>query len=140
MLKLRFYPCRGRILYLNVDTISPVIDPVRRSLELKINIPESVRQDMKAGMYARVLLAAEVHQEVITLPVDCILRGTTEHVYVVEDNIARKRNVRLGLVVNDKVEIIEGVEPGENVVLRGHSRLEDGTRVRIISAADTEES
>jgi membrane fusion protein, multidrug efflux system len=43
-----------------------------------------------------------------------------------------KRKIKLGIQIDDKVEITDGLNPGEEVVIRGQTLLEDGTRVKVI--------
>jgi hypothetical protein len=50
---------------------------------------------------------------------------------VVEEGVAREREVLLGLEAGDLVEVLEGLVPGELVVVRGQNYLEDGTVVNI---------
>jgi beta-lactam-binding protein with PASTA domain len=54
-------------------------------------------------------------------------------VYVVNDNIARLRDVRIGQMTTEKMVIEQGLEPGEQVVISGQINLVDSTRVRAIT-------
>ncbi|MDR0966088.1 MAG: efflux RND transporter periplasmic adaptor subunit [Myxococcales bacterium] len=57
--------------------------------------------------------------------------------YVIENGVARERIVSLGLRTQDGfVEIRDGIDAGESVVVRGNEPLFDGARIRIIDAAD----
>jgi HlyD family secretion protein len=48
------------------------------------------------------------------------------------DGCAHRRDVRLGLAGDGQVEVLSGLEPGEQVVVAGASLLSDGARVRIV--------
>jgi multidrug efflux system membrane fusion protein len=50
-------------------------------------------------------------------------------VYVVVNDVARKRLVRLGAQGESRVEVLEGLEQGERLVVRGVDRVRDGQRV-----------
>ena len=55
--------------------------------------------------------------------------------FVLDGQRVEQRNVTLGLGDDDKVQAMDGVEPGERVVVRGLETLTDGTRVRIVDAS-----
>jgi multidrug efflux pump subunit AcrA (membrane-fusion protein) len=58
--------------------------------------------------------------------------GTSErYAFVEKDGVAERRVVKLGRQVGDKVEILSGIEAGENVVVTGLSKLEQGTAVEV---------
>ena len=51
-------------------------------------------------------------------------------VYVVKDNKAMPRPVKIGQAVQDRIEIKSGVAAGDKVVIRGNERLRPGQSVR----------
>jgi membrane fusion protein (multidrug efflux system) len=53
--------------------------------------------------------------------------------YVIKDEKALRREVSLGYRENDLVEIVDGVEPGERVVIRGQQNLKDQSLVEVIT-------
>ena len=68
----------------------------------------------------------------IVVPLDAILDfGSDPSVFVVTDGVARKRSVRMGEVKGSEVELIEGLEPGDLVVVSGQEYLKDQQPVTI---------
>jgi len=61
--------------------------------------------------------------------------------YVVEDGIARARDVALGRVIQkddagiDRIQIVEGLSPGYRLIVAGHRSVADGQRVRVVGTA-----
>ncbi|MFH2079832.1 MAG: efflux transporter periplasmic adaptor subunit, partial [Pseudomonadota bacterium] len=53
------------------------------------------------------------------------------HAYVVEDGIAVRRPIVLGATSVGEVEILEGLQPGERIVISGTDNFEDAERVAI---------
>jgi membrane fusion protein (multidrug efflux system) len=53
-------------------------------------------------------------------------------VYVVQDNIARLKPIKIGTVTQEQVEIVEGLAAGEKVVRSGQINLQDGTKVTAL--------
>ncbi len=63
---------------------------------------------------------------------DAILqRGGGPVVYVIQDNQAHRRPVKLGQAFGSRFEVREGLRPGDLVVVRGNERLRPGQRVRV---------
>jgi multidrug efflux pump subunit AcrA (membrane-fusion protein) len=52
-------------------------------------------------------------------------------VFVVNDGRAHLRTILVGDAVGGRVEVLDGLQPGDIVVVRGNERLRDGTRVRF---------
>ncbi len=75
-------------------------------------------------------------REVVTVHKDAVLkRPTGDLVFVVADGVAQPRPVRLGEAIGGRLEVLEGLQPGEDVVIRGNERLQPGTPVRINGAS-----
>jgi len=122
----------GYAIPTRVSEIDPVVDPASRTMGIKMDIP---RDELKAraGMYAEVRLTTEEKEEVVKIPTDAVLRRFEDtFVFVVENDIAVKRSVVLGISQDGIVEVVEGVEAGENVVIQGQTLLEDAARVRVL--------
>jgi RND family efflux transporter MFP subunit len=47
------------------------------------------------------------------------------------DSVAVRRSLTLGIEQGDRIEILEGLEPGDGLIITGHSNLEDGSRIRV---------
>ncbi|WP_341707580.1 efflux RND transporter periplasmic adaptor subunit [Halopseudomonas sp.] len=84
------------------------------------------------NQFVNVHLRLQTLDAVVTIPSDAVQFGTERsYVYVVQDNKAYVRNVVLGAAADGRVAVIEGLEPGELVVLEGLDRLRDGKEVRL---------
>ena len=58
--------------------------------------------------------------------------GTAErYAFVEKDGVAERRVVRLGRQVGNKIEVLDGIEAGEMVIVTGMSKLEQGTPVEV---------
>ena len=76
-------------------------------------------------------VAVTVHKDAI------IRRGGNAVVFVVKDNQAIVRQVELGRAIGERFTVVKGVNPGDQVVVRGNERLGGGGPVRIVSADKT---
>jgi len=85
------------------------------------------------GLYGQASFVLESRLDALVLPGGLILTGADgePHVFVIEDGVARRRVVRLGLDDGVRVEVLEGLAPGEAVASGGRERLRDGAPVRV---------
>ena len=82
-----------------------------------------------------------VEREVLRVPRDSLMvRGEQQGLYVIEDGVARYREVEVGISVADWVEITAGLEGGETVVTLGANLLKDGDPVSVAGAGRQEQS
>ena len=123
----------GETFDAQVREISPVIDPVTRTLRVRLEFTNRDSR-IRAGMFATLSL---ITNRKVNVPV--IERMSVINTYgswivfvVDENNIARRKEVILGIDNEDFLEIISGVELGENVVSAGQNFLSDGDPVRVV--------
>lgn len=77
----------------------------------------------------------------IFVPVTAIYRDPNmgQVVWVLTGDTANRRSVRLGAVVEGRVQITEGLKPGERIAIAGVSRLREGVTVRDLGNALSEQ-
>jgi membrane fusion protein (multidrug efflux system) len=111
--------------------ISPTVDPGKRTfvVEALVQNPES---ELKPGSYARVRVKTARYDEVKLVPVRAVnyVLGSNK-VYVVREQKVEAREVKLGDRFGQYVEILEGVQEGEQVATTQVARLDTGSRVRM---------
>ena len=123
----------------SISEISPVVDPASRTMEVKVNV-DNPGARLKAGMFAKVRVITERKAHIVKIPASAIVRrfGETSIYAIATDpkdpafQIARKKVVAPGLLVDGVLEIQQGLNPGEEIIVRGQSFLEDGARVNVI--------
>lgn len=115
-----------------VYKVSQVLDPVSRSLPIEILIPNPEHK-LKSGMFARISIFTEKHPDVLTIVQDTLVKeDNLEYVYVVSDSIARKRRVKSGIYQDNRIEILEGLDEAQTVIVFGHQGLRDESSVNVI--------
>ena len=55
-------------------------------------------------------------------------------VFVVEDGKAVQRSIEVGIEKEQRVQVVKGIKPGDQVVVTGSDKLKDGTPVRIANS------
>jgi membrane fusion protein (multidrug efflux system) len=109
------------------------IDRFSRTMEVEITAPNE-RRLLKAGMMADIELVVDRRQGVLTVPQKAIIRDMgIERLFLVENDTAVLRQVTSGAVQNGHVEIIEGLEGSEKVVVEGQFGLKEGDPVVVAS-------
>lgn len=116
-----------------VSRINPVLDAQTRTFGVEITIPNA-KERLRPGMYARTTFNMGTRTGVMVDDVAVQKQaGSSERfVYVIKDGVAEFRFVRDGRRVGNKVNIIEGLEAGEQVATTSFIRLTNGKKVEII--------
>lgn len=123
------YP--GRAFEGRVIDVVPFVNPLSRTFKVKIEILNQNRL-LKSGMFARARIVTDQREDSLVLPACAVLEKNEEKiVYLVAGSRAKIRRVETGLVTEDEVEIISGVDPGDIVIVNGHFGLRDGAEVSL---------
>ena len=112
-----------------VVEIEPSTDNASRAFLVKISIPPGTR--VRTGMFGRALLS-EGATNLLAVPSQAVLRdGQLNSVFVVSDGAAHRRLITLGRASGDLLEVLSGLEAGEQVVTSKPATLTDGSPVEI---------
>jgi membrane fusion protein (multidrug efflux system) len=116
-----------------IKRISPVIDPATGTVKVTIEVRDPSKQ-LKPGMFARINIIYDIHENVVTAPKDAIISEDRENaVFVVRDSVAYRQLVTTGYVNTTHVEVLNGLKLGDTVVTTGKASLKDSTRVQIVA-------
>ena len=112
-----------------VTVIDPRVDPLTRTVRLTAEIPNP-DETLKAGMFLSVILQVQVKADAVIVPEEAIVGEGLRHlVFVVKDRVVERRVVRIGQRQQGRVEVVDGLKPGEIVVVRGVQRVRPGQTV-----------
>ena len=130
---LWFEAVEGEIFHAEVREIDPVLDPVSRTLRIRLRFlnPDS---RIKAGMFATISLVTNSRVDVPVIRRTSVINtyGSWIVFVVDENNTARRREITFGIDNEDYLEVLTGLELGEKVVSAGQNFLTDGDPVRIV--------
>jgi multidrug efflux pump subunit AcrA (membrane-fusion protein) len=130
---LRFEAYPAERFEARVTELYPTVNPATRTMGVKIELKD--RDDrIKPGMYAQIKIITEKKEGIVKLPSGSIVeRFGRYYVFVVNsDSTVGMRNVTLGIEIDNKVEITEGLAEDEEVVVQGQTLLEDKAKVKVI--------
>ncbi len=113
--------------------ISPVVDAATGTVKVTLDVDG--RGKLRPGMFARVFLETAVHRGTLVIPRSALsLESIGDTVYAARDGKAERREVMLGFREGNHVEVLSGLEEGEQVVVVGQDGLSDGTPVQALRA------
>lgn len=92
---------------------------------------DGMADNLADGQSVSLTLPTGPPRDIVSVHKDAITRGVDgAAVYVVADGVAERRLIRLGEAEGSRFEVLEGLEPGDLVVVRGNERLRTGQAVR----------
>jgi len=114
----------------SLSFLDNAVDSLTGTVTAKARFTNSSRA-LWPGEYVRVAVQLDVHSGATAVPTTAVLNGQEgTYVYVVDsEKNAHVRTVTPGQVVGDLTVIERGVQPGEQVVVDGQSRLVPGAKV-----------
>lgn len=123
----------GETFYGKVTIIYPTVDQTTHTFPVEVTITNS-EQKVRPGMFARatVNFGDQTH---VVVPDEALVKqigAGDRYVYVYKDGKVSYNKVELGKHLGDKYEILSGVNPGDDVVIAGQSRLANGKEVEVV--------
>ena len=129
--RVRHYAWESQNFSGTVMRLAPMIDPVTRALRAEVEVENDAGR-LRPGMFVEVTIIGQRREGVPVVPREAVTsRGGKWVVFVLNGQKVSSRTVVLGLGDDEIVEIREGLETGERVVVRGLETLTDQTRVRV---------
>jgi len=114
--------------------VGSAADPSSRAFTVKVEVPNP-KFLIRPGMVAEIKLSSRESHPAITIPAEAVLHNTNEESYVYvadqKQNKAFVRKVSTGQVVNNRIEITNGLNNGDVIVTGGQQKLSDGSFVTI---------
>ncbi len=125
----------GREMHGTIKLVSPVIDPTSGTIKLTVEIPE-YPGDTRPGDFAEVSIVTERRSGTTLIPRPAVVADKGEDVvYVAVEDRAERRVVKVGFTDDAHAEILDGVTPGELVVVKGQRSLKQGAPLKILEGS-----
>ena len=118
-----------------VTLISRSSDPLNRTVEVWVTLANGAGR-LRANGAAQVTAATLTKADAVVIPASAVTldaSNANEGTVMVVDatNVAHETKVTVGIRTTDKIEITEGLQGGETVVIEGNYALPDGTKVEV---------
>ena len=116
-----------------INSVSSRIDPSTRSILARVIVKNDNFQIIP-GQLMTVKIIYDEEKELGVPESAVTIQGNTSFVYIVEDNIAKKRNIEIGKRNFGKVSVLSGLEKNEEVVIEGISKVRNNLKVKILKS------
>lgn len=114
--------------YGKIKSIDKIMDSETRTYSARAVLEDSF---LPSGTIVRIYIPTQEYNA-INIPLTSIMRGNYDYVYIVEGEQIKKRQIELGKVQDDMVEV-SGIMKGEKLVIEGMKKINDGDMVKIIN-------
>ena len=86
-------------------------------------------------MFGRVSIVHDMHANALQVPRSAVIEeaGQTS-VFIVSEGVAERRNITTGYAENGQVEVLQGLEDADEIVVVGQTSLKNGSKVSVINA------
>lgn len=99
---------------------------------VKAKVVNNAKVKLKAGMFGTISLNKKMDVKTLLIPRSALLGSAKKpQVYVVENNKANLRDIIPGRSNTTEIEVLSGLQVGENVVVSGQINLVDGSNVQV---------
>lgn len=121
-----------RLLVGTITFISELADQRTRSTRMELTFDNKQRL-LRSGQIVRVNLTRRILKNAVMIPLRAVIpMEEGKAVYVVDSTVAQRREVELGIIKGDRVQITRGLEPGDKLVVAGHGFLAPGQKVNVV--------
>lgn len=115
-----------------ISFIAPALTGTSRTFEIEILI-NNRDKTLKPGMNANVMISEFTKENAIVINQDMIVDyGDVQYVFILEGDIAKKRELKLGGRNNNQVLIESGLNAGDKLITDGFQALKDGDKVQVV--------
>jgi len=116
-----------------VYAIDPRLDVAGRSLLVRA-IVSNKDQQLRPGLFARVTVLLQLKEDALSVPEQAIVpQGDSQYVFKIVDGKVQLTKVVTGTRREGRVEIVEGLDAGDEVVTAGQLKIRDGSAVSVVN-------
>jgi len=132
---VEFDALRGRRYAGRVVRLSPAFDPVTRTVEAEVHLPNP--GELRPGMYGRGTLVTATHPDAVVVPIGAVQISSDRYfVYVVQGEKVKRVEIQAGVDGGNWLEVTKGLARGDELVTAGGDMLSDGSAVRPVRGVD----
>lgn len=128
---LRIDAFPDRALIGTIDFVSFKADPATKTFLVR-SIIDNPAHDIRPGMIGRVAFVRRVIADAVAAPLFTLVdKGGERIVFVEKDGVAESRTISIGVIEGDRVQVTAGLNPGDHLIVKGHTQVEDGMKVVV---------
>ncbi len=116
----------------SVIEVSPAMEEQTRSAKIRVQVVNASGR-LKTGMFAQGEILTGLSRGAVVIPAEAAYRddrsAKSSYVFVIENSRAARRNVRIGHERDARMEIVEGLKQGDQVIAEQNLEIAEGVRV-----------
>ena len=117
-----------------IRQISPVVDTATGTVKVTVEAVDPPKP-VRPGSFVTIDIVRETRPGALLVAREAVLRELqSAHLFVIDGDAAKKRAIELGLEEGTVVEVLSGVEVGQQVIVAGQGGLKDGAKIKILDA------
>ena len=114
--------------------LSPSPETIARLYNLELEI-DNTEGEIMTGMFVRADIIKETAENAISIPFYSVIsRNDEQYVYLEENGVAKKHTVSLGIMEKWMVQVTDGLQPGDKLLIEGHRDVENDQKVKVVQA------
>ena len=123
------YP--GQVYHGVVDFVSASADQSHNYI-VKLLVPNNTKNQLKGGMYGNVTFSKQMNVNALLIPRTSLVGSSKKaQAYVMENGVAKLRNLEIGRTNGTLIEVVSGLSEGEKIITTGIINLVDGSKVEL---------
>lgn len=123
-----------------ITFISELADAQTRSTRLEITVANNDGH-LRSGQIVRARLTRRILENVVMIPLLAVIpMESGKAAYIVESGVAQRRDVKLGVIKGDRVQVMEGLRPGDQLIISGHRFVAPGQKVNVVPPSQESEA
>ena len=133
--KIRVESYPEKVFEGRVEKINSSLDLSTRTLQAEIYIMNKDRT-LKPGMFANVEVVLLEKPQTLVIPKEAVVEAGNEmSVYVVEGKQATRKPITVGYEQDRMVEVLKGLNAGDQVIIKGQQLIKDGSAIRVVEGS-----
>lgn len=114
-----------------IDFVAYKADPATKTFSVKV-IVDNLNHEVRPGMIARVAFLRRVIPDALVAPIFAIVdKGGERILFVEKDGVVQARTISIGSIEGDKIQITNGLQPGDHLIVVGQKEVEEGMKVQV---------
>ncbi len=128
----------GNLFKAEITELGSVADPVTGTYEVELLILRPLTQ-FRTGFFSRVEIYPSEIRRSLVVPIEALLEASDKSavIFLYKNRKVVKRRITSGTILDDRVEIVEGLKEGELVITEGAKYVSESSEVRLVNETDT---
>jgi len=134
MVEITIQALNNKKIAAKVHFLSPSPGTIARLYNLELEI-DNKEGEIFSGMFIRADIVKNVYQNSLAVPFYSVIsRNDEQFVYIEENGFAQKKYVSLGIMEKWMVQVTDGLNPGDKLIVEGHRDVENNQQVNVVQA------